>query len=391
MASTIQPLVNSVLSHSLQLIDSHLVRRHAHAHSHSHSHDDGDHDHEEAHAGECAIGNEYNGNMGARISSIFVILVAGTFGALFPLISLHWRKLNIHPMFFFVAKYFGSGVVVATALIHLLQHASEALTAECLGPAWQVYPYAYGICLAAVFFTFFIDLVSKRYLEKRGIAHTHGPGFSSNQTDQQAGHIHANPDYEHNNNNTFTDNKDDVSLTYKDIESDTESVQSRQLAMQLGSIFILEFGIIFHSIFIGLSLAVAGEEFVSLYIVLVFHQMFEGLGLGTRIAIAPWPGKKKLIPWILGLAYGLTTPIAIAIGLGVRASYPPGSYKSLVTNGVFDSISAGILLYVGLVELVGNEFFGDKNFKNATTFEVLLAFVVMAFGAGLMALLGKWA
>lgn len=34
---------------------------------------------------------------------------------------------------------------------------------------------------------------------------------------------------------------------------------------QLTGIFILEFGVIFHSIFIGLTLAVAGEEFVTLY------------------------------------------------------------------------------------------------------------------------------
>lgn len=39
------------------------------------------------------------------------------------------------------------------------------------------------------------------------------------------------------------------------------------------AIFILEFGVIFHSIFIGLTLAVAGDEFITLYVVLVFHQV----------------------------------------------------------------------------------------------------------------------
>src|SRR5262249_34183896 len=45
---------------------------------------------------------------------------------------------------------------------------------------------------------------------------------------------------------------------------------------QMTAIFILEFGIIFHSIFIGLTLAVSGTEFATLYVVLVFHQTFEG-------------------------------------------------------------------------------------------------------------------
>lgn len=131
---------------------------------------------------------------------------------------------------------------------------------------------------------------------------------------------------------------------------------------QLLNVFVLEFGIIFHSVFIGLSLAVAGDEFKTLYIVLVFHQMFEGLGLGTRIATTNWD-KHRFTPWLLALGYTLCTPIAIAIGIGVRHSYPPGSRRALITNGVFDSISAGILVYTGLVELMAHEFCTVGNSK----------------------------
>jgi len=120
-------------------------------------------------------------------------------------------------------------------------------------------------------------------------------------------------------------------------------IDDDHFAAQMTAIFILEFGVIFHSIFIGLTLAVAGDNFNILYIVLVFHQTFEGLGLGSRLATARWPKKKKWMPWVLGAAYGFTTPIAIAIGLGVRTTFTPGSQKTTVVNGVFDSISAGIL------------------------------------------------
>ena len=151
---------------------------------------------------------------------------------------------------------------------------------------------------------------------------------------------------------------------------------------------MLEFGILFHSIFIGLALAVAGDEFVSLYIVLVFHQMFEGLGLGTRIATATWPKDKRYTPWLMSLGYTLCTPIAIAIGLGVRHSYPPESRRALITNGVFDSISAGILIYTGVVELMAHEFLYSNEFKGDAGFKKMLqAYFVMCWGAGLMALL----
>jgi zinc transporter 1/2/3 len=162
-------------------------------------------------------------------------------------------------------------------------------------------------------------------------------------------------------------------------------------AAQMTAIFILEFGVIFHSIFIGLTLAVAGEEFTILYIVLVFHQTFEGLGLGSRLATARWPGKKWWLPWALGTTYGLTTPVAIAVGLGVRETFSPGSVTTLIVNGVFDSISAGILIYTGLVELMAHEFMFNQEMRKSSIGMMLSAFGCMALGAGLMALLGKWA
>lgn len=153
-----------------------------------------------------------------------------------------------------------------------------------------------------------------------------------------------------------------------------------EYAAQLTSIFILEFGIIFHSIFIGLTLAVSGAEFTTLYIVLVFHQAFEGLGLGSRLASVPFPD--RWTPYIMAVGYGLSTPIATAIGLGVRASFDPESQAALILNGVFDSISAGILLYTGLVELMAHEFLFGRNLKEQKLSHVLAAFAYMVLGAG---------
>lgn len=162
-------------------------------------------------------------------------------------------------------------------------------------------------------------------------------------------------------------------------------------AAQMTAIFILEFGVIFHSIFIGLTLAVAGDNFNVLYIVLAFHQTFEGLGLGSRLATAEWPRGKRWMPWVLGGAYGVTTPMAIAIGLGVSSTFAPNSQKTLIVNGVFDSISAGILIYTGLVELMAHEFMFNPEMRRSSIKMMLFAYFCMCVGAGLMALLGKWA
>ncbi|KAI2739158.1 hypothetical protein DTO013F2_9433 [Penicillium roqueforti] len=153
---------------------------------------------------------------------------------------------------------------------------------------------------------------------------------------------------------------------------------------QLTSIFVLEFGIVFHSVFIGLTLSVSGEEFTTLYIVIVFHQTFEGLGLGPPC----YPSLAAIKnPDILGFVYGVSTPIAIAIGLGVRKTYPPTGRTTLIVNGVFDSISEGILIYVGLVELMEHEFMCTPSVRRAPIQTVLAALLLLSSGAALM--LGK--
>lgn len=122
---------------------------------------------------------------------------------------------------------------------------------------------------------------------------------------------------------------------------DPESYAARMTAL-----FILEFGVVFHSIFIGLTLAVAGPEFITLYIVLTFHQTFEGLALGSRLGSMEWKASKKYLPYIMACGYGISTPIAIAIGLGVRTTFSPNSQTTLIgkQNGMHLSLALTDLL-----------------------------------------------
>ena len=105
----------------------------------------------------------------------------------------------------------------------------------------------------------------------------------------------------------------------------------------------------------------------------------------------PFPARyKNWLPWFSCTAYGLTTPIAIAIGLGLRTTYDPNSFTANVVSGILDSISAGILIFTGLVELLARDFLFDPN---RTKDNKRMGFMVGCFllGAGIMALLGKWA
>jgi len=71
-----------------------------------------------------AAGNEYNGRLGARISALFVILIVSSASTFFPVIAarVSWVRINIYVYLF--ARYFGAGVIIATAFIQqvLLPH-----------------------------------------------------------------------------------------------------------------------------------------------------------------------------------------------------------------------------------------------------------------------------
>ncbi|CRG88074.1 hypothetical protein PISL3812_05101 [Talaromyces islandicus] len=346
----------------------------------------------------CDSGNEFDGRIGLRISSIFVILVGSLFGAIFPVYARRIGSNGLPSWMFFVAKYFGSGVIIATAFIHLLGPAEEALTDPCLTGPITEYSWVEGIVLMTIIVMFFVELMVMRYSFSDGHGHSHDHSQVNDHSQQSS---RAHEDHEDkikqvvpNDGKGHIPGNDHLSHSrdHRDLESAIGAIMSpEEYSAQLTAVFILEFGIIFHSVFVGLTLAVAGSDFTTLYVVLVFHQTFEGLGLGSRLATLPWPDSKRLTPYFLGLAYALSTPIAIAIGLGVRQSYPPEGRTTLIVNGVFDSISAGILIYTALVELMAHEFMFSSSMRRAPLRTVLWAFFLICLGAGLMALLGKWA
>ncbi|KAF7329048.1 Zip-like iron-zinc transporter [Mycena kentingensis (nom. inval.)] len=92
---------------------------------------------------------------------------------------------------------------------------------------------------------------------------------------------------------------------------------------QIVGIMVLELGIMLHSLVIGLTLALsAGSDFTSLLTAIVFHQLFEGLSLGIRIAALPpakyHRGHHHHQDWFsitLSLLFALTTPVGLGIGL----------------------------------------------------------------------------
>jgi solute carrier family 39 (zinc transporter), member 1/2/3 len=93
-----------------------------------------------------------------RIAPVIAICVAGTLSAAFPILAYRssvtrvrvprtlfeyvfpaWYPLFLSQIWRRLAKYLGSGVIIATAFIHLLSPAISELTSPCLGVAWSTH------------------------------------------------------------------------------------------------------------------------------------------------------------------------------------------------------------------------------------------------------------
>ncbi|KAH7123804.1 Zinc/iron permease [Dendryphion nanum] len=398
-------------------------------------------------------------NTSLHVFALFLILALSTAACSFPIVVKRFPKVPVPHQFLFISRHFGTGVLIATAFVHLLPTAFESLTDPCLPYFWNKgYSAMPGlIAMSAVFVVVGVEM----FFASKGAGHVHATDYEAFGTDDHDTHAHpphkrsnsysrfrANghaPDIglhdmpqssenliagrspsvpafsPHPNRSSQDDNDSDLDLDLgelgppdvedsedeshllarpnarKDTHSHSQNSEATpemteaQHKKQLLQCLLLEAGILFHSVFIGMALSVAtGTSFVVLLVAISFHQTFEGFALGSRIsAIRFLQGSPK--PWLMALAYGTTTPIGQAIGLGIHNLYDPASQTGLLTVGVMNAISSGLLLFAGLVELLAEDFLSDESYVTLSGKRRLQACASVVGGAALMALVGAWA
>ncbi|KXT05729.1 hypothetical protein AC579_6229 [Pseudocercospora musae] len=379
-----------------------------------------------------------NYNLPLHVGALFIILGVSAGACALPLIALKLPQLHVPPKALFVFRHFGTGVLIATAFVHLFPTAFVSLTDPCLPPFFhEQYPaFAGAISLAAVFLITIAEMIfspgrslcsgpeasdlhdfdSKHEQTERtreapnadslveeeitparatpqfgrtrsGRPHSvmkTAPGDLTGQA--QDGHLELDGSPHHAGSIAESHHISQESLGFTG-EKEAEQ-QRKKLTMQC---MLLECGILFHSVFIGMALAVAvGSEQVILLIAIAFHQTFEGLALGSRIAAVAW-NPSALQPWLMALAYGCTTPLGQALGLATRNLYRPDSETGLIVVGTMNAISAGLLTYTSLVDLLSEDFLSDHSWQTMRGNKRILAISLVFLGAFCMSLIGAWA
>lgn len=311
-----------------------------------------------------------------RISALFTILATSAIGVCFPVIGKGFKALNPERDAFLVIKCFAAGVILATGFVHILPDAFNSLTSTCLSDnPWAIFPFAGFMSMVGALLTLLLDFSASAYYRKRGEKYLATAIISDDPSHngESGNRIHS-----HSHSHAHAHAHEDSDL----LEAGRLKIRQRVVSQ------VLEAGIVAHSVIIGIALGASQVPCTirPLFAALTFHQFFEGMGLGGCIAQA---GFKNVTTFFMALAFSLTTPVGIAIGMGISSTYNENSTTALIVEGLFDAISSGILIYMALVDLIATDFLGRRMMNNGRL--QLWCYSALFLGAGAMSLLAKWA
>lgn len=355
-----------------------------------------------------------------KMVAIGCILIAGAFGVSFPLIGNKRRFLQTDSNLFVAAKAFAGGVILATGFVHMLPDATENLTDACLPDfPWSKFPFSGFIAMMSALATLVVDFVGTQYYERKQEKQSQKENTESLEAalsesavvpveikgrngmlfgEEEGGTIHIvgmhahaahhrhnhsqevgacqgrTKEHSHGHSHSHSHN-----IGREDDENGIRHVVVSQ---------VLELGIVSHSMIIGLSLGVSESPCTirPLIAALSFHQFFEGFALGGCISQAQF---RTLRVTLMAMFFAITTPLGVAVGLLLSSFYNPNSPRAMVVEGIFDSISAGILVYMALVDLIAADFLSKK--MSCNTRLQIASYFCLFLGALLMSCLAIWA
>ncbi|KAL6620404.1 hypothetical protein ACP70R_035543 [Stipagrostis hirtigluma subsp. patula] len=335
-------------------------------------------------AAECDCSDDAAGRDKARalrlkIIAIFCVLLGGAAGAAVPSLGRRFPALRPGTGLFLAVKAFAGGVILATALVHILPAAFDALGSPCLagrGP-WREFPFAGAVAMLAAIATLVVDTVATGYF-RRTVARkaaavvdepppepgNHCDGDDLEAPDGHHGHAHG------------------MSALAPAPAAGDDLVRHRVVSQ------VLELGVVVHSLIIGMSLG--ASDFPStvrpLVPALTFHQLFEGIGLGGCIVQAKFRLKSVVA---MALFFSLTTPVGVAVGIAISSVYDETIPTALVVQGLLEAAAAGILVYMALVDILAEDFMSSRVQSRARLQLALNASLLL--GAGVMSMLAIWA
>lgn len=326
-----------------------------------------------------------------RISSVFILFFVSLLGMVVPFIyaasmrggdDTPANRLKISESEALrIARTFAAGVMMGIGFIHLLNDGVSKLESVSLDyPALGYTLATVGAMVVLGFEQIALTLVNQIKTEevapRKAIGNNEhaefGVGGAAKRTEE-------------------------VECTHEHAHEHPVSMISGTVSMSvIVKAYMMELSIAVHSVVIGVALgSMAGKEneqpLQALLIGVCFHQFFEGLGLGTVVDQARIElGKVKVI--LFALTFALTVPVGVFVGILITDDQSLENGPTLdetFTAGCLNSVAAGIVIYVALVEMVVDDFQAASIVGNIPL--KLKMFTALIIGNLAMAVLVIWA
>lgn len=280
-----------------------------------------------------------------KIVAIFVVFISGVVGAAAPIVYAWFTskdnaasKTNTTRRIIKILTCAGVGVIVATALIHMLPEgivslkesgnplfkgeqaapsnttasglsnettttagSTDAFASEVTGHGEDGYPYGMLFALIGLCTIYFISTELNWYAAAK-MKELRGVQCDAHEEERQGAMIR---------------------------------------------LWVMEIGIAVHSVIIGITLGITTTETTTrvLTVVLCIHQAVEGVAVST-LAILAEVSFWQAVGFVT--LFGATTSVGIGIGIAISAAGAPDG----VALGVLQTLSAGILLHMALVDML---------------------------------------
>ncbi|KAL2332991.1 hypothetical protein Fmac_014204 [Flemingia macrophylla] len=305
-----------------------------------------------------------------KVISLLTIFVTSMTGVSLPIVlARYFQGKSTYEMAILVIKCFAAGVILATSLVHVLPDAFEALS-DCQVASrhpWKDFPFAGLVTLGGVLMALLVDSVASSHVE----------------------HVHYEP--VEREEKEIGGGSWSMEVVGGGHGGEAERVEELMKLKQRLVSQVLEIGIIFHSVIIGVTMGMSQNVCTirPLVAALSFHQIFEGLGLGGCIAQA---GFSFGTTTYMCFMFSVTTPMGIILGMILfsMTGYDDSNPNALIMEGLLGSVSSGILIYMALVDLIAVDFFHNK-LMNSNLWLKKVSFVALTLGSAAMSVLALWA
>ena len=321
-------------------------------------------------------------SLSLRLIAVVSIFLASVVGVTMPEVVSRCYKHLQDPTLSFAYQHIvkllsalGTGCIIATALCHIAPDATSDM-----GTSGDDFPTPFAIATGVICLLYIIEKELAFFVEQR---HTTSPNATPTLPKAPTyGSIEINQ------------------IDQKPSPSPSPSQQELERLKVSLTTHIFEAGVAIHSILIGLAVGLLTEpsRVRVLNIALVFHQFCEGSAIGAAVLESRLGPCHTLIMWAI---FACTTPLGILFGVLLEQSNGSLHQPSHTLQGVMSSIALGILLYMGMADMLpflfnfqgcgmSHGYPRTHRFYLPAWFRILL-YACFAAGAGVMVFIAQWA